>query len=119
MSTSPLAVNAAGEAAGRLLPACRAQNESAVLPQWPRPSTAPKSRAWSNTFGTELSHQLVRPLVLRPRIAPGVLYRVNVFFSPPPRSAAGRLFLGQVLDLQTRRAVHPVARFGGRAPRGR
>src|SRR6185437_9012841 len=31
-----------------------------------------------SSFGTELSHhQQVRPLVLRPRIAPGVLYREN------------------------------------------
>ena len=33
------------------------------------------------TFGTELSHGLVRPLVLRPRIAPGVLLSGVIFFA--------------------------------------
>ena len=67
----------------------------------------------SNTFGTELSHQLVRPLVLRPRIAPGVLYRVNVFCRLRRGRRRGRLFPGQVPDLEKRRGVHPAARSGG------
>ena len=62
----------------------------------------------SNTFGTELSHQLVRPLVLRPRITPGVLYRVNVCFCI--HRTGRQLLLGQVPDLKMRWAVHLPAR---------
>src|SRR5919107_3636071 len=98
MTTSPLAVMPLGGAVA-------SKQKRGALPQWPRPSTAPDPARVSYTFGTEPSHHLpVRPLVLRPRIAPGVLYRVNVSSLPPPRLAS--------------RTALPGARRGPQKPTG-